>query len=129
MPQELEWLRAPLVCEGRTIRPSLSPDVLSDNDLPDICLRMHLILDTIEFERCEGRLINTDIFDPIDTLESDLQHREDNRLVDWCDTIRRFGEHYHLAGDQPIQVASRAIDGIRWMAQKFNIRLHLDDIA
>src|SRR5437870_1908869 len=81
-PQDVTWLRAPLICDGQTVRPGLLPNALSDNDLPDICVRMHLILDTIEFERCEGRLINLDIFEPIDTLESDLRHRDANHLAD-----------------------------------------------
>ncbi|MBM4077071.1 MAG: hypothetical protein FJ267_15685 [Planctomycetes bacterium] len=54
----LNWLSSDLVCEGLTIRPSLSSLQVSDDCLPDVCLRMHMILDTIEFPRCEGRLMN-----------------------------------------------------------------------
>jgi hypothetical protein len=119
----LDWLRARIVCEGRSVRPPLSLQNLSDADLPDICLRMGMILDSIEFPRCEGRLINLEIFNPIDTLESDLQHREENHLVDWLHAIRRFGEYYSLDGNEPITVSSQALDTARSLADRLGVQL------
>ena len=52
---KIDWLTSKLVCEGRVIRPPMNPNKLTSDDLPDICLRMHVILDTIEFTRCEAR--------------------------------------------------------------------------
>lgn len=118
-----EWLKSPLICNGRVVRPALSPDALSDSDLPDICLRMHLVLDTIEFARCEGRLINMDIFDPIDTLECELRHSQDNHLSDWLDTIARFADYYQLDGSTPIEITQHAIDGISYFADRHGISL------
>ena len=87
----------------------MNPSELASEDLPEICLRMHLILDTIEFTRCEGRLIIPDIFEPIDTLYSDLLHKDVNCLSDWQDSILRFGDYYELAGKQTIEVSARAV--------------------
>lgn len=106
----LEWLNSAVVCGGRVIRPALDPIAVRSEDLPDICVRMHLILDSIEFARCEGRLINRDIFEPIDTLYSDLLHKEYNSIEDWRDCIGRFGDYYELDGAGPIEVTSRTLE-------------------
>jgi hypothetical protein len=107
---EYNWLASTVFCVGQVIRPPLNLDNLSDKDLSDICLRMHLILDSIEFTRCEGRLINLDIFDPIDTLYSDLLHKEINRLCDWKNCIIKFGEYYNLDGKRSVEVSSRTVN-------------------
>jgi hypothetical protein len=104
-----DWLASSLVCEGRVIRPSMDPGKLVSDDLADICLRMHLILDTIEFGRCEGRLINLDVFEAIDTLFSNLLYKDTNHLRDWQDCIERFGDYYQLAGKRTIEVSARAV--------------------
>jgi hypothetical protein len=122
----LGWLKSPLVCEGRIVRPGLLPESISDADLPDICLRMHLVLDTIEFERCEGRQINLNIFDPIDSMESQLRHGQDNHLCDWQETITRFANYYKLDGSNPIRITLRAIDGCSHIAEHHGILL-VDD--
>ncbi|MBI1248261.1 hypothetical protein GC197_10545 [bacterium] len=106
---KIDWLAASLVCEGRVIRPPLDPSKPTNEDLPEICFRMLLILDSIEFARCEGRWINLEIFDPIDTLSSDLLHKETNLLSDWIDCIERFGEYYQLSGSHKIDVSPRAV--------------------
>ena len=103
------WLESPIRCSGRTVRPPLSPDQIHDATLPEICLRMHLILDSIEYERAEGRLINRDIFESIDSLHSNLVHLPVNHLEDWQDSIVRFGEYYRLSPDVPIEVTARAV--------------------
>lgn len=106
---KIDWLAASLVSEGRVIRPALNLSNLTSEDLPEICLRMHLILDSIEFTRCEGRLINLDVFEPIDTLYSDLLHKDTNELSDWKDFIERFGDYYELSGRDVIEVSPRAV--------------------
>ena len=118
-----DWLAASLVCEGRMIRPGLSSSELTSEDLPDICLRMHLILDSIEFTRAEGRLINLAIFEPIDSLYSDLLHKDANHLGNWMDCIERFGEYYKLAGRKAIDVSPRAVENLAYMSKKLGVRL------
>ena len=119
----LEWLRSPLICNGRVVRPALQPESVTDADLPDICLRMQLILATIEDDRCEGRLIDVSIFDPIDTMESGLRFEKENYLADWCETIRRFAEYYNLDGKGPIEVSPKVIDERTALAKEFGIDL------
>jgi hypothetical protein len=103
----MEWLRRPLVCEGREVAEPLEPALLTDEDLWDICLRMHVILDTIEMPRCEGRLIPEALFHAIDDLES-LVHGHPSssapRLAEWESVICEFGQYYVLAGEGPIIV-------------------------
>ena len=111
----LDWLKSPLKCNKRIVMPAIVPALISDADLPVICLRMKLILDSIEFERCEGRLINLEIYNPVDQLASDLMHKENNRLSDWLDTISNFGEYYGLYGNRPIDITKRAIEGYKWL--------------
>lgn len=118
---KLDWLASNLVCEGRVIRPPMNPGKLVSEDLPDICLRMHLILDTIEFSRCEGRLVSVDIFDPIDTLYSDLLNKDTNHLSDWQDCIERFGDFYKLEGKQTIEVSARAVRNYSHMFDQLRI--------
>lgn len=113
------WLESPIQCEGRIVRPPLNSSQLNDSELPEICVRMHLIFDSIEFERAEGRLMNVSIFDSIDSLHSDLV----NRLEDWKDSIAKFGEHYGLRPHIPIKVTSRAVQNIRRMADQFGIEI------
>lgn len=119
----LEWLKSPLICNGRIVRSGLTPDSMTNADLPDICLRMHLILETIEFDRCEGRLMNVTIFDSIDTMESKLRFETENQLSDWRETISRFGEHYNLAGNEPIDISCKAINEHLDMAKALGIDL------
>jgi len=122
----LEWLKSPLVCDGRVVRPGLLPDAISDADLPDICLRMHLILDTIEYARCEGRLINLDIFNSIDSMESELRHGRDNQLSDWEEAITQFADYYQLDGQGPIEIAQHSIDSRSYIADDFGIPIGRD---
>lgn len=82
---------------------------------------MHVILDTIEFARCEGRLINLDVFNPICTLESDLQFKIENRLSDWLGAVRRFAEYDELDGSQPIAVDRRSLDNMSHFTDHFGI--------
>lgn len=120
---KIDWLAAGLVSEGRVIRPALTPSKLTSKDLPDICLRMYLILDSIEFTRCEGRLMNLDVFEPIDTLYSDLLHKATNHLGDWMDCIERFGDYYELSGRDVIEVSPRAVRNQSHMFEQLRIEL------
>lgn len=94
---DLAWVALPILCDDVVAMPPLDPNNLSSGDLPDLCIRMHMIFDDIEHDRCEGRWINQKIFDPIDTLDSDLRHRRDNQINKWLPTISRFGQYYNLA--------------------------------
>lgn len=105
------------------IRPSLDVASLSDEDLPDVCLRMHLILESIEFVRCEGRWINLEIFDPIDALYSDLLNQEDIALSDWQAFIERFGEYYQLSGYKTIEVSAHSVNEMASMAECLGVLL------
>lgn len=84
---------------------------------------MNLILDTIEFARCEGRLINPDIFDPIDTMVSELRHGRNSQLWDWEETITRFADYYGLDGSEPIEIAQRSIEDMSDFAKHFEISI------
>ena len=105
------------------MRPPLALDQLTDSDLPDICLRMFLVLDSFEFARCEGRLLPTTLFDSIDTLESNLRHKPLNRLAEWRDTIIHFGEYYGLDGREPIEVTDQSIENHRYISAKHSLDL------
>jgi hypothetical protein len=91
---------------------ALDPAKLTDADLRSVCLRMHVILATIEMPRCEGRLLPVALFDAIDTLESMVLHGHPSpsghssppRLAEWVGAVRAFGEHYQLSGHGPIAV-------------------------
>lgn len=120
---ELDWLKLSLVSGEQVIRPGLSVNEISASDLPDICLRMHMILEEIEFSRCEGRMINLDIFDPIDTMESDLRHGKNHRLSDWLETIEKFGDYYNLDRYTSINIRQRAIDSCAGIAKHHGISL------
>lgn len=108
----MEWLRRPLLCDGAVVSGPLDPSRLVDEDLREICLRMHVILENVEMPRCEGRLMPVALFDSIDTLESMLLHNHPDpsglsrppRLTDWSGVIREFGQHYQLTGTAPITV-------------------------
>ncbi len=108
----MSWLDRPLICEGNLVRPGLDTDRLADADLREICFRMHVILQTIEMPRCEGRLIPANIFDEMDTLESMVLqgfgspsgHRSPPILEEWLALIEEFGEYYQLTGSDPITV-------------------------
>lgn len=102
----MEWLARPLICDNRQVEPPLDPAHLCDADLCSICLRMHVILETIEIPRCEGRHIPIPLFDDIDTLESMVLHGVPRRpqLNEWASVIREFGEYYSLHGNGPIVV-------------------------
>lgn len=85
---------------------------LTNVDLRNICLQMHVILDTIETPRCEGRLIPFDLFNDIDTLESMVLyghaspcgHCSPPNLDQWLSVICQFGSYYQLSGTGPINV-------------------------
>lgn len=73
---------------------------------------MHVILDTIENPRCEGRLMPVNLFYDIDTLEgmvlyaqvSPYGHSSPPILDEWSSVIQDFGAYYHLYGTGPINV-------------------------
>jgi hypothetical protein len=108
----MDWLARPLVCDDLVVAEPLDPSALADVHLHNICLRMHVILSTIEMPRCEERLIPLNLFDAIDTLESLVLHGQSSqqgrssppRLAEWSDVIREFGNYYNLAGRGPIAV-------------------------
>jgi hypothetical protein len=101
----LSWVGRPLACDGRIVLDGRDTERLADADLLDICLRMQVILGTIEMPRCEGRLLPTDLFDRMDTLESHLFHGPGTpHLSEWEPLVREFGDHYGLDGDGPIAV-------------------------
>jgi len=106
------WLARPLMCQRRIVRPGLDPTGLTVHSLPDICLRMRVILDTIEMSRGEGRHMPVALFDQIDDLENQIRQRpRDVRLADWQLLIREFGQHYELDGpSEPIEVDTRSYD-------------------
>jgi hypothetical protein len=108
----MEWLARPLECSGVVVLDALDPARLSDSDLLSICLRMNVIFNTIEMQHCEGRHMPLDLSDDLDTLESMVVwghrsphgHPSPPRLAEWSDFIRKFGEHYQLAGSGAITV-------------------------
>jgi hypothetical protein len=103
---DMDWLARPLVCDGQVVLPGLDPRRITDADLKDICLRMFVVLCTIEMPICEGRHLPRDLFDQIDWLDSMVVYGHDGpaRLSDWADLITEFGEHYRLDGEGPIPV-------------------------
>ncbi|MFI4847720.1 MAG: hypothetical protein ACIAZJ_01360 [Gimesia chilikensis] len=117
------WIEAMVTCNGRVLRPALRVDLVSDSDLPDLCIRMNLILDSIEYERCEGRLINLDIFDPVTSLLDELRSDREVQLKDWIETINTFGEYYQLESMNVIEVTPRAVANIEKDAERLDIFL------
>jgi len=118
---DLSWVALPIVIGDIVVMPPLDPNNLSSDDLPDLCIRMHIILDTIEHARCEGRLINLDIFDPIDTLDSDLRHRSDNHIEDWLPAISEFGKYYKLGRFSEYPISSEQFAGYRTQFEAYNL--------
>src|SRR5262249_37867215 len=102
----LDWLARPLVADGVVVADALDPARLMDANLPQICLRMMAILDTIEMPRAEGRLMPIELFNGIDTLAARLQHPKSKppRPTEWESLVRGFGEYYDLTGTGPIKV-------------------------
>lgn len=108
----MQWLSRPLACGSTIIQPGLDPTTLTNADLRNICLRMHVILETIETPRCEGRLMPVNLFGAIDTLEgmvlyaqvSPYGHSSPPILDEWSSVIQDFGAYYHLYGTGPINV-------------------------
>src|SRR5690242_9911685 len=98
------WLRSALICQGETMRPPLDPSSISDADLPDICLRMSVVMASLEQPRCEGRLLPLDIFDAIEALDAAIFHGKGYRIEDWLPLVARFGEYYSLDGTKAIEV-------------------------
>jgi hypothetical protein len=122
----LEWLQVPLVCEGKIVRPALSLDDLSDADLPDICFRMNVILDAIEFNFCEGRWINLEVYDPISDMEEALRRYQPKDTFDhWHSAIARFADFYSnwLDGTTAIEVTPRALKDCKHIAEYHGIPL------
>ncbi len=117
------WIEVPVVCNGRVLRPVLAVESVTDEDLADLCIRMNLILDSIEYERCEGRLINLDIFDPVTSLLDELRSDRDVQLKDWIETINTFGEYYQLESMNVIAVTPRAVANIEKDAERLGIFL------
>ncbi|WP_439629895.1 hypothetical protein [Gemmata sp.] len=110
----VQWLARPLACDGAVVLPGLDLARLRSSDLRTICLRMSVILGTIEDQIGGGRFMPLDLSYPIDDLSSLVfhGHREPDgrvrppRLGEWVDLIRRFGEHYRrrLGESGPIAV-------------------------
>lgn len=108
----MQWLTRPLKCGRKIVAAPLDPAALTDADLRDICLRMRVILETIEMPRCEGRLMPYNLFLSIDTLESMVLHAHPSpygehsppRLAEWMNLIREFGQYYSLDREGPIPV-------------------------
>lgn len=108
-PYNLAWLAIPVTCEGKVICPPLDLRKLSDADLPSICLRMHLIHDTIEFAHCEGRWMNLEIFGALESLYDAVRFREPSQLADWVQWIERLDERYGLDDKSTIEITRLAI--------------------
>lgn len=119
----IRWIEVPVVCGQQTILPGLDPAAINDESLPDLCLRMHLILDSIEFERCEGRLLNLEIFDPIDTLADELTHHKHPHWSDWDKFVQQFGDYYELNSGRPIHVTERAVEATVGLARSLGVPL------
>ena len=117
------WLSSPIRCNGIPIFEPLAPSQINESTLPEICLRMSLILDSIEYERAEGRFMNLDVFEMIDSLCDDLLNHKRGRMDDCHSVIQKFGEHYQLTSSLPINVTVRAVDGIRRLADQLNVSI------
>jgi hypothetical protein len=104
MQRGMSWLARPIACEDVIVLEALDAEHLSSTDLREICLRMDVILQTIEMSRCEGRLMPVEIFDRIEKLADLVLHGWRPPLTDWTGLICEFGEHYGLSGDGPIPV-------------------------
>ncbi|MEM7011169.1 MAG: hypothetical protein AAF585_06765 [Verrucomicrobiota bacterium] len=87
----------------------MNPKLLSDADLTEICFRMHVIFDDVDY--AEGRWIPLEIFEPIDTLRSAVRHRpNETKLADWTELISDFGSHYDLNAVKEIQVSRESFE-------------------
>ncbi len=106
----MNWIRSEVVCQGGTVAAPLEPEAITNADLNDICHRMFVIMETIEFPRCEGRLLPADIFDAIDSLYDNLTFKPETDLQDWVQWIERFGDYYDLDGTRPIEVSPRSCE-------------------
>lgn len=124
--QRIHWLELPIHCSGRPIRPPMREDQIDDLTLSEICLRMHLILDSIEHERAEGRLMNVSIFDAIDSLHSNLVQGHSLWLGDWREMILHFGEYYGLNQFRLIEVSARAVENTGQMANALGLKMSVD---
>ena len=125
---DLSWLATSITCGDVVVLDPLDPldlECLSDAELPHICLRMHLILDSIEYTAFEGRMINVDVFDPMDRLASDLVHKARNSFGDSAAFISEFGHYYRLCNRESLPVTRHAMDGYRYMFDAFQIRFPL----
>ena len=102
----MDWLARPLIADGVVVAEPLDRARLTDADLRTICMRMHVILETIEMPRCEGRLLPVKLFDAIDDLAGRVMHPGDHppRLAEWAGVISEFGAYYGLTGAGPIPV-------------------------
>ena len=100
----MEWLTRPLMADGVVVAEPLDPARLTDAELPSVCVRMYAILNSVEKRRCEGRLIQTSLFDQIDTLATLVRQGPSPHWHDWVDVVREFGTYYQLEGTAPIVV-------------------------
>jgi hypothetical protein len=101
----IAWLRSALICNDKIVCRPLNPEAVGDADLRDVCFRMHIILGTIEQNRCEGRVLPRELFDRMDTLESLLFHGPTPHLAEWVGLISDFGDHYAFDGRSSVVIA------------------------
>lgn len=126
LSQPIHWLKLPIHCAGRLIRSSMREEQIDDLALSEICLRMHLILDSIEYERAEGRLMNVSIFEAIDSLHSNLIQGQSLRLGDWRAMILHFGEYYRLNQFREIEITARSVENAGQMAHALGLKMSVD---
>jgi hypothetical protein len=111
-PRNVRWITRAVVCDGAVVFEPLDPARLSDADLADLCLRMLVIMSTIESPRAEGRWLPVELHDQIDTLWSMVcqghpgpsGYRNPPGLDDWMPLVEEFGAYYGLNESGRIRV-------------------------
>lgn len=104
-----DWLTSRVQCDGEVIAEPLAPDQLTVDSISDICDRMLTIMDHLEFQICEGRLLPVALFDEIDSFPRPPHPTNGQIRLDAClDLAARFGDHYGLRGKTVIDLPSKS---------------------
>lgn len=99
------WLTRRIQCDGKVIAEPLSPSHLTVESIGDICDRMMVIMNHLEFQICEGRMLPVKLFDEIDGFPREPHLSNAQASLDRCiDLAVRFGDHYDLSGEAVIDL-------------------------
>ncbi len=107
----------PILSGDTVAMPSLDPNYLTMADLASLCIRMHIIFDDMSPSEGDGRFMNAQLFQELDSLSSDLRFTKDEDFCvdEWLPLIDEFGRWFEINRFSTFHISPEELLSYKWM--------------